>query len=77
MDIFKTTDIVLAAVLRLRDIELIEIEIDGHKGTFVFNTVPNDLVASYNLGNCSVEPIAFHNTIKQLVTAIRYQTRDE
>jgi hypothetical protein len=74
MESFRTTDIILAAVLRLHDVELIDIEITGNKGTFVFTNVDDDFVSRYDLGKCSVEPVAFNNMIKQLTTSVRRMT---
>ena len=76
MESFRTADIILAAVLRLSDIELIDIEIAGNKGTFVFVNVSDDFISQYDLGKCLVEPVAFNNTIKQLTTSVRRMTRN-
>ena len=75
MESFKTTDIVLAAVLRLNDIELIDIEVSGNKGTFIFTNISEDFLIQYDLGKASVEPVAFNNMIKQLTTSVRRLTR--
>ncbi len=77
MESFRTTDIILAAVLRLGDVELIDIEISGNKGTFVFTNVSDDFISQYDLGKCQVEPVAFNNTIKQLTTSVRRMTRND
>lgn len=68
---FKTTDINLAACLRLQGYEMVRIEKEGNKGTFVFSNVNEDYVAEYDLGRARVEPIAFNNMIKQLTTSVR------
>ena len=75
MESFKTSDIVLAAVLRLNDIELIDIEVAGNKGTFIFTNISEDFLIQYDLGKAMVEPVAFNNTIKQLTTSVRRLTR--
>jgi len=75
MESFKTTDIVLAAVLRLNDIELIDIEVAGNKGTFIFTNVDSGFLIQYDLGKALVEPVAFNNMIKQLTTSVRRLTR--
>ncbi len=75
MESFKTTDIVLAAVLRLSDIELIDIEVCGNKGTFIFVNISEDFLIQYDLGKATVEPVAFNNMIKQLTTSVRRLTR--
>lgn len=77
MESFRTTDIILAAVLRLSDIELIDIEISGNKGTFVFTNVDNEFICQYDLGKCLVEPVAFNNTIKQLTTSVRRMAKND
>ena len=68
---YKTTDIVLAAFLRLSGCQMMGIQKQGQKGTFVFVNVPDDLVATFDLGNGAVEPVAFNNAIKQLTTSVR------
>ena len=68
---YKTTDIVLAAFLKLNGIPLLRIDKQGQRGIFVFGTTDQALVAEYDLGNARVEPVAFNNTIKQLTTSVR------
>ena len=68
---FKTTDIILAAVLKLKGYELIEIVRNGNKGTFVFLDVDNEDVNEFDLGKTRVEPVTFNNAIKQLTTSVR------
>ncbi len=68
---FKTTDIILASVLRLQDKPLVRIDITGNMGTFVFNDIDDQTVNSYNLGQILVEPVAFNGMIKQLTTSVR------
>lgn len=76
MESFKTSDIVLAAVLRLNDIELIDIEVIGSKGTFIFTNIDKDFLVQFDLGKALVEPVAFNNMIKQLTTSVRRLTRN-
>lgn len=68
---YRTTDIVLAAFLRLKGCSMLGIEKQGQKGTFVFENISECLVREYDLGNASVEPVAFNNAIKQLTTSVR------
>ena len=68
---FHTTDIVLAAALKLMGYHLNHIEKNGNKGTFFFDEVPDNIILDYDLGKLSVEPIAFNNSIKALTTATR------
>lgn len=67
----KTTDIVLAASLKVLGVEMSHIEKNGNKGTFVFKSVSQDVIDDYDLGKLKVEPIAFNSAIKQLTTATR------
>lgn len=71
MSEFRTSDIILAACLKLSDVEMIKIELSGNKGTFVFANVDRDYVDDYDLGKCQVEPVTFNNAIKQLTTSVR------
>jgi len=72
---YKTTDIILAACLRLQGYEMEEIELNGTKGTFCFGEVDDEILTDYDLGKCRVEPVAFNNAIKQLTTSVRRMTR--
>lgn len=71
MNEFRTSDIILAACLKLNDVEMIKIELNGNKGTFVFVDVDQSYVDDYDLGKCQVEPVTFNNAIKQLTTSVR------
>ena len=68
---YKTSDIVLAAFLKLNGCSMSGIEKQGLKGTFVFVNVDPALINAYDLGHAQVEPVAFNNTIKQLTTSVR------
>lgn len=68
---FKTTDIVLAATLRVMGHSLVDIEKVGNKGTFCFDGVPSEIVCDYDLCKLRIEPVEFNNAIKQLTTAAR------
>lgn len=68
---FNTTDIVLAASLKLHGSELIRIERTGNKGIFIFSNVSDEFIEDYDLGKVQVEPVSFNNTIKQLTTSVR------
>ena len=70
-DIYKTSDIVLASALKINGFKMVDIEISGTKGTFVFNSIDDSFLTDYNLGNVLVEPVIFNNTIKQLTTSVR------
>lgn len=68
---YRTTDIILAATLRVHAYEMISIDKQGNKGTFVFKNVDDDFLSSYDLGKILVEPVAFNNAIKHLTTSVR------
>lgn len=69
--VYKTTDIVLAACLRVSGFIMKQIEVAGTRGTFVFEDVSSDFLTEYDLGKTCIEPVAFNNTIKQLTTSVR------
>lgn len=71
MSDYKTTDIVLAAFLKISGCQMTGIEKQGQKGTFVFVNVDQELVRAYDLGQARVEPVVFNNTIKQLTTSVK------
>lgn len=71
---FRTTDIVLAAYLKGKGYTIATIEKEGQKGTFVFENVKNDDVATFDLGKAQVEPQAFYNAVRQLTTSVRRLT---
>lgn len=68
---YKTSDIVLAATLKINGCHLIRIDIEGNKGEFVFENVNDALLNDFDLGNVKVEPVTFNNTIRQLTTSVR------
>ena len=68
---FETTDIILAAVLKLKGYEMANIIRNGSKGTFVFKNVDKETILEFDLGKVLVEPINFNNAIKQLTTSVR------
>ena len=71
MSEYKTTDIVLAASLKVLGNDVQSIEITGNKGTFVFVNIDEQQLVDYDLGKVLVEPIAFNNAIRQLTTSVR------
>jgi len=68
---YRTSDIILAACLRVNGYEMTSIEKQGNKGVFIFTDVPEEFVLNYDLGKMLVEPVAFNNAIKQLTTSVR------
>lgn len=71
MDRFETTDIVLAAYLKVKGYKLLEILKNGNKGTFVFLKVPEKIINEYDLGQSLIEPKSLNYEIKALTTAAR------
>ena len=71
MENYETSDIILAAVLRLKGYTLDGIKCVGNKGTFTFVGVDPQFITEYDLGQTLVEPITFNNAIKQLTTSVR------
>lgn len=72
IEIYKTTDIILAACLKINGYELESIKKgESNKGIFVFKNVPKEFVADYDLSKIMVEPVTFNNAIKQLTTSVR------
>lgn len=71
MEQLSTTDIVLAAYLKVRSFKMTEILKNGNKGTFIFADVPENIINEYDLGQAKVEPKALNYEIKALTTAAR------
>lgn len=67
----ETSDIVLAASLKVNGFKLDKIEKHGSKGVFCFADVDETVLSEFDLGTSLVEPIAFNNAIKALTTATR------
>ena len=75
-ELYKTSDIILAACLKLNGFTMRSIERTGRKGIFVFEDIEQDFITEYDLGNVKVEPVAFNNQIKALTTSVRRMTQD-
>lgn len=71
MDNLATTDIVLAAYLKVKGYKMVEILKNGNKGTFIFASVPDAEINGYDLGQAEVEPKGLNYEIKALTTAAR------
>lgn len=67
----ETSDIVLAATLRVKGFKLDRIEKQGSRGVFCFSDVDSQVMKEFDLGQATVDPIAFNNAIKALTTATR------
>lgn len=72
---YKTTDIVLAASLVVHGQKMVKIEVQGSRGTFVFEDIDQGFLDDYELSKCAVEPVAFNNAIKRLTTSVRRMTQ--
>ena len=57
-DVYKTSDILLAACLKLEGHQMTAIEVEGSKGTFVFSHVPDQYLIEYDLGNLQVKSVS-------------------
>ena len=68
---YKTSDIVLAASLKVEGFHLSSVELQGTKGIFIFESVEQDFLDRFDLGQVTVEPSTFHNAVKQLTTIVR------
>ena len=68
---YETTDIVMAAFLKVAGYTLKDITLVGHKGTFIFADVSKEHIDEYFLGNALVEPVSFNGAVRQLTTACR------
>lgn len=66
-----TSDIILAATLKVLGESLVLIEKDGPRGIFHFDNVNTANLQAYDLGQCRVEPISFNNAIRALSTAAK------
>lgn len=67
----ETSDIVLAATLKVNGQKLDRIEKQGNRGIFCFSDVDEALLNEFDLGKSLVEPVSFNNAIKALTTATR------
>lgn len=67
----ETSDIVLAATLKVKGYRLDRIEKDGKRGIFCFGDVDSEQLTKYNLGQATVEPVTFNNAVKALTTATK------
>ena len=67
----ETSDIVLAAALKVKGYYLDRIEKQGNRGIFCFADVDVTVLSEFDLGKCLVEPQSFNNAIKALTTATR------
>jgi hypothetical protein len=67
----ETSDIVLAATLKVMGQKLDKIEKQGNRGIFCFTDVDESLLTQFDLGQALVDPVAFNNAIKALTTATR------
>lgn len=71
MQVYSTTDIVLAAYLKVKGFRIQKIDKSGTMGTFYFDGVDDDVLNEFHLGQSLVEPVAFNNAVKFLTTSVR------
>lgn len=77
---FQTTDLVLAAVLRLNDNEMSHIELSGKsrtRGIFHFKSVDSQFLQDFQDGNVRVEPAEYHMMTRRLTDSIRRMVDSE
>lgn len=67
----ETSDIVLAATLKVKGYWLDRIEKDGKRGIFWFTNVAESELREFGLGQSLVEPVALNNAIKALTAATK------
>jgi hypothetical protein len=67
----STSDIILAAFLKVKGFKLVELVRNGNKGTFIFDNVPDTVIDEYDLGQALIEPKALNYAIKELTTSAR------
>jgi hypothetical protein len=72
---YATTDIVLAATLKVMNFKLSRIDTQGTKGIFYFTEVDKDVLTQYDMGLLLVEPITFNNAIRLLTVAVKRQLK--
>ena len=65
IQIYKTTDIVLAAVLKMQGYKL-DITIEGRRGTFIFLNVDPHSLDEFNYDGIRVEPKEFNAAVRTL-----------
>jgi hypothetical protein len=70
---YRTTDIVLAACLKLQGFLMESIEVEGRRGTFIFSSVPDEVIKDFNCGKIKVDPVTFHGMLRQLSTSVTRQ----
>ena len=75
-DLFKTTDLVLAAALITLNKELLEMDrLSGTQFAFVFNILDNGIEQDFINGRLVVEPMRFSNNMKLLKSKIHARLR--
>ena len=70
MTSYKTTDIVLAAVLKMQGYQIQSIEVEGRRGTFIFVDIDKSALDEFNYDGVRVEPKEFHNCIRNFTATI-------
>lgn len=63
---YKTPHVPLAAYLRLKGVQIAEVQHDGKRGVFVFRNVNRELIIEFNNGAAHVEPNEFAEKMSQL-----------
>lgn len=74
MNEYRTSDVVLAAALRVHGVKLERIEKDPQslrRGVFIFSNVTEEILLEFDAGDMRVEPSAFNQQIRVLTTAVK------
>jgi hypothetical protein len=69
--LYRTSEVGLAASLKVKGYNLSSVELQGSKGIFVFEAVEQEFLDQFDLGQILVEPTTFHGAVKQLTTIVR------
>lgn len=67
---YVTSDIALAAALRLSNHRMDRISVEGKRGFFHFLNIDSEMVDKIGLDQVLVSPYAFHGEIKHLTSII-------
>lgn len=68
---YTTDNIAISAALKLLGHEIIHIEVEVKRASFVFNETAKDDAQKILLGKISVEPISFHQEVRRLSAIAR------
>ena len=73
---FKTSDVSLAAYLKMQSFTIIDVEVVRTKGFFKFDKIEREEVTKFNNGTATVEPGEFSAVMRQLIQTVRRRIND-